>query len=256
MTFYFACVLFRSIEDIQMISNDHKTILSLNIRKQPDDVTCGPTCLQAVYQYYHDDIKLTDVIGQVKQLKTGGTIAVTLGNHALERGYQVTIYTYNLTTFDPTWFKPGVDLSEKLKLQLESKPKAKKLKAATKSYLKFLQNGGKIKFEELTPGFLRRHLETGTPILTGLSATYLYESPREIGDFEIRYDDIAGRPSGHFVVIKGYNQKEVYVADPLADNPISDKQHYPVTFHKLINSIMLGVMTYDANLLIIHPKEL
>lgn len=228
--------------------------LSLNIKKQPDDVTCGPTCLQAVYNYYDDDISLSQVISEVKQLRSGGTLAVQLGNHALSKGYKVTIFTYNLITFDPSWFGGDVDISEKLKLQLAAKPKAKKLKTATKAYLKFLSNGGRIKFEELTPSLLRKYLNRGIPILTGLSATYLYESPREKGDFEIVFDDIEGSPSGHFVVINGYDHKDAFVADPLESNPISTKQYYQVSFHKLINSIMLGVMTYDANILIIHPK--
>ncbi len=244
-----------SVEVIKMITNNNETFLSLNIREQPDDVTCGPTCLQAVYRYYNDEVTLTEVIKGVKQLSSGGTIAVLLGNHALKRGYQVTIYTYNLTTFDLSWFKGEVDIAEKLRLQLIQKPKEKRMKTATKAYLRFLENGGQIKFEELTPAFLRSFLDKGTPILTGLSATYLYESQREIGDFDIRYDDVAGFPSGHFVVINGFDQKKVFVADPLGVNPISDKQYYQVTFHKLINSIMLGVMTYDANLLIIHPKK-
>ena len=73
-----------------------------DIQAQPDDVTCGPTCLHSLYQYYKDDIPLKDVIRDVKQLKNGGTLAVMLGNHALNRGYKAIIYTYNLNVFDPT----------------------------------------------------------------------------------------------------------------------------------------------------------
>ncbi|MEQ8925794.1 MAG: peptidase-C39 like family protein [Fulvivirga sp.] len=230
--------------------------LSLNIKKQPDDVTCGPTCLQAVYNYFGDNIALSDVISEVKQLRSGGTLGVLLGNHALARGYKVTIYTYNLSTFDPSWFDGKTNISKKLEQQLIVKPKDKRLKTASKAYLKFLSNGGEIKFHDLTPGLLKSILNTGVPILTGLSATYLYDSPRERGDFEIVFDDLGGKPSGHFVVINGFDQKEAFVADPLESNPISEKQYYKVSFHKLINSIMLGVMTYDANLLIIHPKNI
>jgi hypothetical protein len=32
-------------------------------------------------------------------------------------------------------------------------------------------------------------------------------------------------------------------------------QVYSVSFARLINSIMLGIVTYDANLLVIEPKE-
>ena len=70
--------------------------LDIDIQAQPDDVTCGPTCLQALYSYYGDVVALKEVIQEVKQLKFGGTLAVMLGNHALKRGYKARIYTYNL----------------------------------------------------------------------------------------------------------------------------------------------------------------
>jgi ABC-type bacteriocin/lantibiotic exporter with double-glycine peptidase domain len=79
--------------------------LGFDIQSQPDKVTCGPTCLHALYQYYGEDISLKQVVREVKQLKAGGTLAVMLGNHALKRGYKALIYTYNLTVFDPSWFK-------------------------------------------------------------------------------------------------------------------------------------------------------
>ena len=79
--------------------------LSFDILAQPDEVTCGPTSLQALYRYYKDDVPLKSVIKEVKHLKNGGTLAVMLGNHALKRGYKAQIYTYNLNIFDPSWFK-------------------------------------------------------------------------------------------------------------------------------------------------------
>lgn len=247
-----------------MLLKTKEKVLELNIKAQPDDVTCGPTCLHGVYQYYQDDIPLKEVIEEVKQLASGGTIAVMLANHALKRGYNATIYTYNLMTFDPSWFREKADLTTKLNEQLLAKPNDEKLHVATTGYLQFLANGGVIKFEELTPSLIKYFLTKRIPILTGLSATYLYESPRETGEyipatgeFVVRYDDVNGVSTGHFVIINGFNQEKrlVYIADPLDANPISEKQYYKVSFQKLINSIMLGVMTYDANLLIIHPKK-
>ena len=38
--------------------HDMETRLSLDILPQPDELTCGPTCLQAVYRYYDDNISL------------------------------------------------------------------------------------------------------------------------------------------------------------------------------------------------------
>uniref|UniRef100_UPI004048A01E C39 family peptidase n=2 Tax=Roseivirga sp. TaxID=1964215 RepID=UPI004048A01E len=233
-----------------------KALLGIDILSQPTDSTCGPTCLQAVYQYYDDFVDLSGLIGQVKQLKSGGTLAVNLGNHALKRGYQATIYTYNLHLFDPSWFDdPSTDLIQKLTLQSDYKAQ-RKIKYASNAYIKFLKMGGKIKFQDLTPSLIKRYLQEKRPVLTGLSATYLYGSKREIGEFETEYDDLRGTPVGHFVILDGYDEQtgQIDIADPLLNNPTKQGQHYQVDFSRLINAIMLGIVTYDSNLLIIEPR--
>ena len=78
------------------------TLLDFDINKQPDNTTCGPTCLHAVYRYYNDSISLQEVISEVSLLEEGGTLAVYLACHALRRGYKTTIFPYNLQIFDPT----------------------------------------------------------------------------------------------------------------------------------------------------------
>lgn len=232
--------------------------LGFDILAQPDDVTCGPTCLQALYQYYNDPVLLKDVVREVKQLKNGGTMAVMLGNHALQRGYKAHIYSYNLNVFDPTWFKhPSKKIAEFLKEQMEFKSKRRKLKVTSEAYIKFLELGGRLHYAELDENLIKGYLKRSIPILTGLSATYLYGTPREIPAYDI-YDSIKGEPAGHFVVITGYDEEKnfVYVADPVEPNPLGKGQLYSVTFNRLINSIMLGIVTYDANLLIIEPKKI
>ena len=231
--------------------------LGFDIQTQPDDVTCGPTCLQALYQYYNDAVPLKEVIREVKQLRTGGTMAVMLANHALQRGYKAHIYTYNLNVFDPTWFKhPSKKIAQFLKEQLEFKKKRRKLQVTSEAYIRFLELGGRLHYAELDDNLIKGYLKRSIPILTGLSATYLYGTPREIPQYDI-YDSIKGEPAGHFVVITGYDEEKnaVYVADPVEPNPLGKGQNYSVSFARLINSIMLGIVTYDANLLIIEPKK-
>ena len=232
--------------------------LGFDIQAQPDDVTCGPTCLQALYQYYNDPVPLKNVIREVKQLKNGGTMAVMLANHALQRGYRAHLYTYNLNVFDPTWFKhPSKKIAQFLKEQMEFKVKRRKLHVASLAYIKFLELGGKLHYSELDEELIKGYLKRSILILTGLSATYLYGTPREIPQYDI-YDSIKGEPSGHFVVITGFDEEKnfVYLADPVEPNPLGKGQLYTVNFSRLINSIMLGIVTYDANLLIIEPKKL
>lgn len=231
-------------------------ILKVNIKPQPDDVTCGPTCLHAVYNYYHDSINIDDVIREVQQVKGGGTLGVMLGTHALQRGYDVTIYTYNLHIFDPSWFTdPDVELADKLAEQMLHK-NSHRIMFASRAYIKYLKMGGKIKFEELSLKLLKKYLTKKTLILTGLSATYLYRSPREIGETN-QYNDVEGEPAGHFVIINGFSKesREVFIADPLNPNPMAKSQHYRVGVDRLLNAILLGIVTYDANLLIIKPKS-
>jgi hypothetical protein len=230
-------------------------VLGFDIKAQPDEVTCGPTCLQALYNYYGDKVPLNQVIREVKQLKSGGTLAVMMGNHALKRGYKAKIYTYNLNVFDPTWFKhSSKKIVHNLEQQMEFKHKRRKLQVASRAYIKFLESGGELGYAELDSELILRYLKKGTPILTGLSATYLYGTAREIPQFDI-YDSIKGEPAGHFVVISGYDEDRhcVYLSDPMEPNPLGKGQVYSVTFARLINSIMLGIVTYDANLLVIEP---
>lgn len=233
-----------------------ETRLSVEILPQPDDFTCGPTSLHSLYRYYNDPIPLEQVIHEVPQLQGGGTMGVVLACHALRRGYDATIYTYNLQMFDPTWFMPNApDLAERLKLQKMSK-ESLKLQMETDAYLEFLHLGGHVRYEDLTTQLIRRLLNRKAPVLTGLSSTYLYRSPREFGPQSLA-DDVRGEPGGHFVVICGYDKSErmVLVADPLRTNPVFGSTSYLVCIDRLIGAILLGILTYDANLLIITPKK-
>jgi len=231
------------------------TNLQLEIVPQPDDMTCGPSCLHAVYAYWEDPIALDRLLAEVRMLPAGGTLDVFLANHALARGYDVTIFTYNLHVFDPSWFPAdAAALAERLRRQREVKPDGR-LQAATAGYLRFLELGGKVRYEDLTTSLIRRYLKKGVPIMTGLSATYLYRSAREIPDTMVS-DDIRGEPCGHFVVLSGYDRRtrQVKVADPYRANPYSADGYYPVDIRRLIGAVFLGIATYDANLLVIRPR--
>jgi hypothetical protein len=227
--------------------------LVLEIERQPTDTTCGPTCLHAVYRYYGEPIDLGRVVAEVVPLSTGGTLAVHLGNHAIARGYRATIYSCNLQLFDPTWFLGGEDLGARLRSQAEVKEDAK-LREATAAHLSFLESGGTVAFGEITPEKLYAYLARGVPLLTGLSATYLYGHSRERFD---KPDSVEGHPVGHFVVLCGAEPERarVLVADPLEHEPHNRSHLYWVDTDRLIASILLGVLTYDASVLVLEPPD-
>lgn len=231
--------------------------MDLTILPQPDDNSCGPTSLHAVYRYYDLEVDLSQLIGDISSLETGGTLAVYLGIDALFRGMEATIYSYNLRMFDPTWANLDThSLIEKLEQQQEFKKK-KRFLQASQAYIAFLRQGGRILFDQLTPELLKNILQLSIPILTGLSVTYLYNSMREITRGKrSHYDDIAGEPVGHFVVLIDYTAIDmVRIADPYSGNPLCDSQYYTLPVQRLINAIHLGSMTYDANLLVVQPAR-
>lgn len=230
--------------------------LHMEMLPQPDPEACGPTALHAVYRYYGDDIPLDRVTAEIPMLEEGGTLAPLLACHALGRGYGAVIFTYDLRLFDPTWFAPGRgDICERLEAQMKVK-KNPKLHVASRAYMDYLRLGGQLRYEDLTSSLMRKYLVRSMPIITGLSATYLYGSAREFGPVS-DYDDLRGESAGHFVVLCGYDRgnRTVSVADPLQANPSGKGPHYEVGINRVLCAILLGVLTYDGNLLILKPRE-
>lgn len=229
--------------------------LPLNMLPQPDETTCGPTCLHAIYRYWNQDEPLADVIARNRELEHGGTFAVFLACDALRRGFQATIYTYNLTVFDPTWFVRGVNIAERLRQQRELKHDPR-LQQVTEGYLEFLRLGGRLRLIDLCGPLIRGLLRRRCPILTGLSSTYLYRAAREYGPNDIP-DDLRGNPAGHFVVMAGYDREKrsVLVVDPYGPHPYGPTREYWINIDRVLGAVLLGIVTHDANLLVVHPSR-
>jgi hypothetical protein len=226
---------------------------------QPDDVTCGPTCLRKVYDFFGLSVGADVVLGEIDRNDDGGTLAVFLGISALKRGFAARIYSYDLRIFDPTWYGlPRAELAEKIHARFPYLPDSKRLRAA-RAYLDFLEMGGELAFDELTPGLLKSIIDREHPVLAGLSATYLYRFKRErqLDDDRLVEDDVAGEPTGHFVVIVGYEHwgRRFSVRDPSHHVPVSPDGRQVVDGQRLINAILLGDVTYDAVLLELWPRE-
>ena len=59
------------------------------------------------------------------------------------------------------------------------------------------------------------------------------------------------------MVLCGYDMatRDVRVADPYNANPTGKGRFYDVGINRLICSILLGILTYDANLLVISRRK-
>jgi hypothetical protein len=194
----------------------------IRILAQPDDSTCGPTALHAVYDAFGLELPLEQVIDEVHFLEDGGTLAVFLGIHALKQGFNVRIHSYNLRVFDPTWdgLPPEELLRKKLLAQTKYKD-SKKLHSTCLAYSKFMKEGGEVRFDDPSPALLQSYFDRDLPVLTGLSATYLYKSKREYSGSmgESIYDDLRGKPMGHFVVLCGMEKKTCWWPTPTRTIP-------------------------------------
>lgn len=231
--------------------------LPVSILPQPDETTCGATCLHSIYRYWGLTEELPQVVERMHRMPQGGTFAVFLAVDALRHGLQASIYTYNLLVFDPTWFQGMAreELADRLLRQRDVKTDPR-LQHVTPGYLEFLRLGGRLRFRDLTVGLLRRLLVRGLPIVTGLSSTYLYRHAREHGPADAP-DDIRGTPAGHFVVIAGYDpgRERVLIVDPYQPHPYGPTHEYWISAARVVGAILLGIVTHDANLLVVHPAR-
>lgn len=230
-----------------------------DISRQPTDSTCGPTCLHAVYRYWGDPVTLEQVIEETRTLRRGGTLGVNLGCHALNRGYSVSIYTYNLQLFDPTWFARPETIAERLVAQKVAKSYDPSLIEASDAYLEFLSLGGSVHMRDFDASLAAEGLQHAQPMIAGLSSTYLYDMMREWGPND-EPDDIRGLAQGHFVVFSDYDplSMTLHVADPYFysrnDLGTSESRYHRFPLTHVVSAVMLGVLTYDANLIVVRPQ--
>jgi hypothetical protein len=237
------------------MSDDVNVELGVQIERQPDYTTCGPTALHAVYRYYGDPIDLQTVIKETPKLPGGGTLSVHLSVHALARGYEVDTWMCNVRHMDPTWFQQPTDILAKLKARSEAKGHVRdpRYGPALEAVERYITLGGRVRWGDLTPEFIGAKLQQGTPLLTGTNGTYLYQCMRET---EKGPDDVRGESFGHFIVVCGYRSSDqsVAVADPLLDNPAHGTKYYRASVYRLLGAIFLGVGSDDGNLVLIRPK--
>lgn len=228
----------------------------IRVEPQPNDSSCGPTCLQAVYRHFGVEVPLGELIAGIPSVPGGGTLAVMLGIDALRRGFRALLQTCNLRVLDPTWFpaKPAA-LAARIDASLVVR-RHRKERQELHALREFIDLGGEVRMEPLTRELLRSHLGSRHPVLTGLSATFLYRDQR-VNPETNQYDDLGGDPQGHFVVLSEYDRatKQVTVHDPWPDSPFADPHRYHVHIDRLTNAILLGVLTFDANLLVIRPGQ-
>jgi hypothetical protein len=54
--------------------------LPVEMLAQPDEISCGSTCLHAIYRYWGEQESLSEVVTRTEHLEYGGTLATTAFN--------------------------------------------------------------------------------------------------------------------------------------------------------------------------------
>lgn len=237
----------------------HRIRLDFAITPQPTETTCGAAVLQSVYKHFGLDVPVQNVIREVPQLPGGGTWAVYMGLDALRRGFAARIYTCDLQLFDPSWFEDGAPpVRDKIEEMLQAGVLPHNLVVQARAYLDFLDDGGELLMQEPATELVSRHLRQGVPVIAGLSCTWLYQARRERWEGEKCIpDDIRGTSTGHFVVVHGVDSRtrNFCIADPYRHRPFPGRHDYEIPIRRFFNALMLGIVTNDAKLLVIRPRD-
>lgn len=233
---------------------------------QPDDVSCGPTCLAQVLTYYGDLRPISSLTARIRRNRDGGTLAVHIAALALELGYQVRLYPFGVRVFDPTWWDcDGEELHDLLHARarrlVELGAPADEVESV-EAWRDLIAAGGRVAFHEPTTQLVARVIDRGRPLIVGLNATWLYREIRHRPD-DNQPDAFGGWPVGHFVVVCGYtgHGRHLHVRDPSEDAPEhlhpegAHRGSYPVPGDRLIHAVLLGDLTRDAVMIEIWPRH-
>ncbi|MEZ4319977.1 MAG: C39 family peptidase [Myxococcota bacterium] len=239
-------------------ASDREVRLAVPRYIQPDDVTCGPSSLRAVLSFLGDDAELDAIIDATPRNPDGGTLAPNLGCAALERGMHVRIRPLAVKVFDPTWWSlPQAEVRQRLGARTNGLPPGS-LRIVHEAWCTYMDAGGEVVLGELRTHHLTQALDRGTPLICGLSITWLYQNARE-RPHDNSADDIHGMPVGHFVVVSGYSGDGdlFYVSDPWPHPPFEgdSTETYPVGRRRLHQAILLGDATHDAVVIEVSKPE-
>lgn len=217
--------------------------------------TCGPSALQQVLAYYGVKKSLKEILRNVK-LYEYGTWGCNLLSYALKLGFKAEIVTHYLDIFDPTWFKLSKKgLIKKLKLRL--KHAKEKDKHGIKGYIRFLEFGGRIRFEIIKEKIIKDYLKKKIPVIACFCFTALWKSKRAYSKkmrkgYKSILSDIKGVPEGHFIVISGYTKDKFFITDPSYNTPYAKTGKYTVPAKELIAYIL---MWEYGNICVVKPKK-
>lgn len=207
-----------------------KKILPIKMQSQ-HPMECGPACLFAILKQYNiNNITEEEIIlmASKNSFKQRDWL-YRLGVVAQKEGLKAYAITLSTSVIDLSWRKLKMaDLLKKLKKRklwfnkIKRNPKIVSSEylaehelriniAELEAMIEYIKQGGFIKLQPLTLEIIKKNISQNKYIIAALDATIAFNSPRILKN---KVDDIKGSTWGHIIIINGYNNNKLKIANP------------------------------------------
>jgi len=218
--------------------------------------SCGHSSLLQVLAYYGTNLELKEVVKEISncevdELKLGAS-ECELGMFAIKRGFKSTVVSLDVRRFDATWFElSSEELKKKLELRSEFLHKlspedikegqgTQYLDNVTKYYSEYLEKEGKVKFLPISKELIKKYIDNKIPVIALVSSQLYFKKARK---YNGEFDDIKGKPTGHWIVVSGYDENNFIITDPAddleKDGNVKMEQNYLISSINTYGPVML-----------------
>ena len=187
-----------------------------------------------------------------------------LGAIAQKEGLKTSIVTLSTSVIDLSWRKLKMaDLLKKLKKRklwfnkIKRNPKIVSSEylaehelqiniAELEVMIEYIKKGGFIKLQPLTLEIIKKTINQDKYIVVALDATIAFNSSRI---FNNKVDDVKGSTWGHIVIINGYNNNKLKIANP--------SRRYTGRYYDWLDGDMVveAIVRRDRNMLVLGENK-
>lgn len=180
------------------------------IKQEKESVDCGITCVAMILEYYNKGISFDECKKHIKTYDIG-TFMPQLGSFLLDNGFAVEMITLNPFLFTKAQESLSQEEIKKHVKNLFEQHKDDKLTESLEWLMTFLDKGGSIKVKVPSFDEVKEEIDNERPMLALLSSNVVTAN--------------IPRFNFHSNVITGYDDKSIFVNDPLWDERGGKKEY-------------------------------
>ncbi|MBD3280341.1 hypothetical protein GF389_02360 [Candidatus Dojkabacteria bacterium] len=199
---------------------------------------CGPLCLVNIFENLGDKALVEDIMEDLGVTENEITYLPQLALYAHKNNLKIKYLQSNPREISPNW--KGLESDkylETLKKFQEEMDKESIWKKNLKFLIEYIEAGGEIEVDDLSREKISQYLAEGYVVLAAVEQTWLWGKRKVKG--KIEYDDLKGKPSGHFVVIYKEDGDDFLVSDPYPTGLEGKEGLYRVSKDTMLVSILV-----------------